>query len=145
MYYDNNFKMEIQKVTLNKTDTCLTYSLKRIGLDPHLCTYENFNEFFHQIPWKAKRKELVKGCILLWDKDVTWKWMPVSISKDCIIKSKSIPTGFHFAVYEGDNIISDCNRLQSIAPPSPSLRIRELSDVKKNPDWILIYEEKENK
>lgn len=136
----NFLKMDIKKVTLDKTDTCLTYSLKRIGLDPHLCTYESFNEHFHQITWRAKKKELVPGVILLWDKEIKWKWMPTSISKEGIIKSKLIPTGFHFAVYEGDNIISDCTRLHSIAPPSPTIRLRDLTDVKKNPDWILIYD-----
>lgn len=132
--------MNIQKVTIDKTDTCLTYVLKRIGLDPMLCTYENFNEFFHQIPWRGKRKELQTGSILLWDKDVKWKWMPVSISVEGIIRSKSIPTGFHFAVYEGNNLISDCTRLHSISPPSPTLRLRELSEMKSNPDWILIFD-----
>jgi hypothetical protein len=132
--------MEIHKVNLSKTDTCLTYVLKRIGLDPNLCTYEDFNEFFHQITWKSKKKELQIGNILLWDNEVKWKWIPTSISKDGQIKSKLTPTGFHFAVYEGDNLISDCTRLHSISPPSPSLRIRDLNEIKSNPDWILIYD-----
>lgn len=134
--------MELQKVTLDKTDTCLTYVLKRIGLDSNLCTYENFNEYFHQITWRSKKKNLSVGAILLWDKDVKWKWMPTHISKEGQIKSKLIPTGFHYAVYEGDNLISDCTRLHSIAPPSPTIRMRELTDVKSNPDWILIYDNK---
>ena len=79
--------MEVQKVVLDKTDTYLTYSLKRIGLDPHLCEYENFNEFFHQVTWKSKKKDLKIGDILLWDKEVTWKWMPTSISKDLVVKN----------------------------------------------------------
>jgi len=133
--------MEIHKVVLDKTDTCLTYALKRIGLDPHLCTYENFNEYFHQMPWKSKKKDLLLGSLLLWDKEIKWKWMPVSISKDGLIKSKSIPTGFHFAVYEGNNLISDCTRLHSISPPSPTIRMRDMVDFKSNPDWILIYDE----
>lgn len=133
--------MEIQKVTIDKTDTCLTYALKRIGLDPKLCNYENFNEFFHQLPWKSKRKDLTPGTLLLWDKNIKWKWMPVSITKDGIIKSKSIPTEFHFAVYEGDNLVSDCTRLHSNTSTCPNIRMRELSDFKNNPDWILIYDE----
>jgi hypothetical protein len=132
--------MDLNKVVLDKTDTCLTYALKRIGLDPLLCNYENFNEFFHQVSWRSKKKKLEVGNLLLWDSDIKWKWMPTSISKDGHIKNKLVPTGFHFAVYEGDNLISDCTRLHSISPPSPSLRMRELSDVKSNPDWILVYE-----
>lgn len=132
--------MDLHKVTLDKTDTCLTYVLKRIGLSPNLCTYENFNEHFHQLTWRSKKKELSVGTILLWDKDVKWKWMPTTISKDGQVKSKLIPTSFHFAVYEGNGLISDCTRLHSISPPSPTLRIRELADVKSNPDWILTYD-----
>lgn len=132
--------MNIEKVTLEKTDTCLTYVLKRTGLSPELCTYENFNEYFQQITWRSRKKELEIGSILLWDKDVKWKWMPTSISKNGQIKSKLIPTGFHFAVYEGDNLISDCTRLHSISPPSPTLRVRDLGDIKSNPDWVLIFD-----
>jgi hypothetical protein len=131
--------MEVQKVVLDKTDTCLTYSLKRIGLDPHLCEYENFNEFFHQITWKSKKKDLKIGDILLWDKEVTWTWMPTSISKDLVVKNKLIPTKFHFGVWEGSGLISDCTRLHSISPPSPTIRLRDISDIKSNPDWILVY------
>lgn len=114
--------------------------LKRIGLSPNLCSYENFNEHFHQLTWRSKKKELIIGTILLWDKDVKWKWMPTAISKDGQVKSKLVPTGFHFAVYEGNGLISDCTRLHSISPPSPNLRIRELADIKSNPDWILMYD-----
>jgi hypothetical protein len=132
--------MELHKVTLEKTDTCLTYALKRIGLSADLCTYENINEHFHQIPWRAKKKELSPGVILLWDSDLKWKWLPISISKDGKIKNKLVHTGVHFAVYEGDNVITDCSRLHSQSPPSPTLRLRDLSDVKSTPDWILIYD-----
>jgi hypothetical protein len=132
--------MELHKVTLEKTDTCLTYALKRIGLKPDLCVYESINEHFHQIPWKARKKELTIGTILLWDTNLKWRWLPVSITKDGHIKNKLIHTGVHFAVYEGDGLISDCTRLHSPSPPSPSLRLRELSDMKSTPDWLLIYD-----
>lgn len=134
--------MELKTVTLNKMDTCLTYALRRLGLPPDMCTYETFNEHFHQIPWRARRKDLHKGAILLWDKNVKWVWTPIQITEERQIISKLIPKGFHFAVYEGDNLISDCTRLHSISPPNPSLRLRHLNTLKSNPDWILVYDPK---
>ena len=54
--------MEIHKVNLSKTDTCLTYVLKRIGLDTNLCTYENFNEFFHNHSRMNYLKSIKRDC-----------------------------------------------------------------------------------
>lgn len=130
--------MKLQKVVLEKTDTCLTYALKRVGIDHNLCTYETFHDHFDQ--YVFKKRTLKKGDILLWDKDVKWEWIPWKITEEGVISWKHVPVGFHFAIYEGDGYFSDCTRL--VRPPHPSLRFREIKDLKRNPDWVLILAEK---
>ena len=126
--------MKLKKVTLTKTDTCLTYVLKRMGRAEDFCTFDTYHEFFNQYPYNRKYKDLKVGDILLWDKDTKWEWLPWSIDETGV-EWKSVPTGFHFAIYEGDGFFSDCTRL--VRTPHPSLRYRKLKDLKKNPDWIL--------
>ena len=43
--------------------------------------------------------------------------------------------GTHIAVYEGNGIITDCTR--TIQPPHPTLRVRELKQLNKMPDYVL--------
>ena len=59
---------KLKNVTLTKTDTCLTYVLKRSGLDPYLCGYENFHEFFDQYSFARYQNRLQVGDIFLWSK-----------------------------------------------------------------------------
>ncbi len=125
--------MKLHDVTITKNDTCLTYALKRLGLNPDLCTYSNIHEHFQQKPFNPSKLQV--GDILLWDKDIKWEWMPITIQNKTITWA-NIPRGFHFAIYEGDNLFSDCTRL--VTPPHPTLRLRTISDLKKYPDWIMV-------
>ena len=125
----------MEKVILEKMDTCLTYALKRMGQDPNLCSYENIHEFFSQMNFNKKKGDLQRGDLLLWDKDMNWEWLPWVISNDGRIEWKTVPVGFHFAIYEGDGYFSDCTRL--VRTPHPTIRMRKLKELKKNPDWIF--------
>jgi len=125
--------MELKNVTLEKTDTCLTYALKRIGL-PTDITFEDIHDHFELIRYRTGTKKLEVGDLFLWDKNIEWEWLPWSINSGGI-KWKSVPVKFHFGVYEGDGSFTDCTRL--VTPPHPSLRFRNLLDLRKNPDWIL--------
>jgi hypothetical protein len=127
-------EVKLHGVTLTKTETCLTYVLKRLGLDPNFCTYESFHDHFDQ--YTFKRRKLQIGDILLWDKDVKWEWLAWKISDDGNVSWKNVPVGFHFGIYEGDGCFTDCTRL--VRMPHPSLRRREIKDLKKNPDSILV-------
>ena len=126
-------------VRLTKTETCLTYVLKRIGLGGDFCTYENFHEHFNQYNFSRYRGKLKVGDIMLWDKSSKWEWLPWSINGNGIIEWKNIPVGFHFAIYEGNDKFSDCTRL--VTPPHPTLRLRRMGDLQKNPDFILRLDE----
>ena len=126
--------LKLVDITLNKSDTCLTYVLKRMDLDENLCSYETLHDHFDQFQYSRYKKKLSVGDILLWDRDIKWEWMPRSI-KDKNITWKNIPLGVHFGIMEDDETFSDCTRL--IHPPHPTLRIRKLNEVHKNPDWVL--------
>lgn len=133
-------KQQLHKVTIEKTDTCLTYVLKRLGLEPNFCIYENFHEHFDQVIFK--RRKLKTGDILLWDKTLDWEWLPWKI-EDGIISWKSIPVNFHFGIVEEDESkFSDCSRL--VRPPHPTIRMREIKDLRNNPDWVLTLNESGN-
>lgn len=126
--------MKLKKVTLEKTDTCFTYVLKRMGKPFDMCTYETFHEHFSQYPFRRKIESIKIGDIFLWDKDIEYVWLPWQIDERGV-EFKSVAVGFHFGIYEGDGYFSDCTRL--VRTPHPSLRFRKLTDLKKNPDWIL--------
>ena len=75
----------LKDVTLSKTDTCLTFVLKRLGLPKDLCTYLTFHEHFHQYPFVRYKDKLQIGDLIMWDKDIKWESMAVSIKNGRII------------------------------------------------------------
>lgn len=129
---------KLNKVKLNKTDTCLTYALKRIGADNlvNKIDYENVHEYFDFVNFGRRSQDKLKpGQILLWDRNVEYVDLPWSIDENGNIIWYKIPVAFHFAVYEGNDMFSDCTRLAR--SPHPSLRMRRFSDLKKMPDQVL--------
>jgi hypothetical protein len=127
-------EITLKDVTLTKTDTCLTFVLKRLGLQKDLCSYITFHEHFQQYPYVRHKNKLQVGDLLMWDKDITWEWMAVTI-KNSTITWENVPKGFHFAIYEGNGMFTDCTRL--VIPPHPTLRMRDIASLQKTPDWVL--------
>lgn len=128
--------MKLHDVQLTKTDTCLTYVLKRLGLEENLCTYDTILEYFEDYQYK-RVKEFNIGDVLLWDRDIEWVWLSWKIEGSSIIW-KNVPVGFHFGIVETDtSTFTDCTR--HVRPPHPSLRLRNIDDIRKKPDWVLRY------
>jgi hypothetical protein len=127
-------EITLKDVTLTKTDTCLTFVLKRLGLQKDLCSYITFHEHFQQYPYVRHKNKLQVGDLLMWDKDITWEWMAITI-KNSTITWENVPKGFHFAIYEGNGMFTDCTRL--VIPPHPTLRMRDIASLQKTPDWVL--------
>lgn len=130
-------KIRKYPVVLKKTDTCLTYALKRIGLEPINYTYEDLEKDFHMKPFFFG-PDCNSGVLLLWDANKKRTEIPWMILEDGRIVSKPVTTGIHVAVYEGQGLVSDCSRKDS--PSSmPQLKMRHINELKRQPDWILIY------
>ena len=127
-------EITLKDVTLTKTDTCLTFVLKRLGLQKDLCSYITFHEHFHQYPYVRQKHKLQVGDLLMWDKNISWEWMAITI-KNSTITWENVPKGFHFAIYEGNGMFTDCTRL--VIPPHPTLRMRDIASLQKTPDWVL--------
>jgi hypothetical protein len=128
--------MMLQGVILHKTDTCLTYVLRRLGKCDLIetITYDNIHDYFDLLPFTKKRK-LEIGDILLWQRDSTMVDMPWEIEKSGKIIWHRKIIGSHVAIYEGDNMISDTTRF--LTPPHPNLRLRKLEQLYKIPDYVL--------
>lgn len=126
------------EVNIKKTDTCLTYVLRRIGADKLIdkITYDNLHEHFDFKSFERSSQEKLKlGQIFLWDRTMELVDLPWSIDQNGTILWHKVGVGYHFAVYEGNDMFSDCSRLER--NPHPSLRMRRFSDLKKMPDHIL--------
>jgi hypothetical protein len=137
--------MELHKVILLKTDTCLTYSLRRIGKSELInnVNYENIHDYFISFQFTEKMKNnLNVGDLLLWQRDAKYIDMPWEIDIDGRILWHRKIVGSHVAVYEGTGIISDNTRL--INPPHPNIRVRKLEQLNKMPDYVLRYSNNNN-
>ena len=125
-------KTELRNLQITKNDTCLTYVLKRLGYDFDFCNFMMLREkfdFMHYYDWS-----LSTGDILFWDKKLEFDWMPTEIISGSLVWHK-IPVKFHFGIYEGSGMFSDCTRLAH--NPHPSLRMRNINTLDEQPDWIL--------
>lgn len=122
----------MKPVILNKSDTCLTYALKRIGADgllpldyPEMMSGEHFQIFRY-----AQDRAQVAD-ILVWDADMSRFAMANEISADGRLVYNLVVQGVHYAVCEEEGLISDCARNDFY----PYIQIRRLAEVK--PDWML--------
>jgi len=132
--------MSLHKVVLYKTDTCLTYVLRRLGKIEliNLVNYENIHDYFESYQFTEKRKNKLEiGDILIWQRDSKLFDMPWEIDENGKIIWHRKIIGSHVAIYEGDEMISDTTRL--ITPPHPNLRLRKLNQLYKMPDYILKF------
>lgn len=127
--------MKLRNVSLEKTDTCITYCLKRLGYVEHNLSYQTMKDHFDYKLFRDYGK-LNVGDILLWDKNIHWEWIPWQITELGIV-NKHIPIGFHFAIFEGSGLISDVTRRTGTPPHFPFLRMRNATDIKRTPDWVL--------
>lgn len=127
----------MKAVTITKHETCLSYALKRIGLEnTDVYKYEHLSDDFEIIPFLLGTK-LKVGHILLWDSNLETADLPWHITEDGRIINQPVKRRIHLGVWEGDGLVSDCSRLNSQGS-LPQLRLRNLSDIGRRPDKILI-------
>ena len=103
----------MNKVILNKMDTCLSYVLKRIGcFELYPFDYDKLvdGEWFEIFAYKKENLEI--GDVSLWDEfnGVKRALMSTEITEDGKLIFNKVYQGFHCAVYEGDGLYSDCSQ-----------------------------------
>lgn len=125
------------EVTINKTDTCLTYVLKRLGSSPFIWSYENIDKAFDIKPFSTI-KELELGDVVLWDENAHQVEMATHIDRDGNLTLTNVWARVHFAIYEGNGMVSDCSRRDNISS-LPRLRMQHLNEVERMPDRVLRY------
>jgi len=123
----------LNNIKISKNETCLTYCFKRIDLAPDFCDYETIDEKFNKIRFDETVNLLV-GDILLWDQKIEYTYMANEIIGNEIIWNM-VAIKVHFAVYETNNLISDCTRHEH--NPYPTIRLRKLSDINPKPAYVL--------
>lgn len=131
-------KIRKHSVELTKTDTCLTYALKRIGLAPTPnYKYENLESDFDMVPFFFG-PQCNSGVLLLWDSNKETVDLPWTITESGRIITRAISSRIHVAVYEGDGLVSDCSRDKAHSS-LPVLKMRHINELGRQPDKILIY------
>ena len=129
--------LKLHDVQIWKGETCLTYALKRIGLQPDLCKFEDLNIFFDVEPFFLG-PSCTRGVLLVWDSNQKLVDLGTLINSEGKIVNRPTLAGVHIGVYEGDGLVSDCSRLDS--PNSlPQLKMRFLSELGRQPDKLLTF------
>jgi hypothetical protein len=78
------------------------------------------------------------GDILIWDKNKEMVDMPTFINEVGLIISRPTSTRIHMAVFEGDDIVTDCVR-SNTPNKLPKIQMRMLWNIARKPDKILTY------
>ena len=136
--------IKLHSVKLHKTDTCLTYVLKRIGQYKQEKTYslKKYNEYFdsEEIYDKTIFK---KGDIILWNKRGYEQEFPTEITETGEIISNLIMRNIHIGIIENisessDIFYSECRTDKTENTGIPVLHYKQLNGSKlRKPDFIL--------
>jgi hypothetical protein len=130
--------MELLKVIITNRDSCKTYSLRRLGLD-YLIDWKTDTPTINDLITSNKFiniNEPEKGSILIWTENdyLQQSYQPHHIDKNGYIFSIKRYNYGHCAIYEGNNMISEC----CVENGKSILKLRKYNDIKK-PNFILKY------
>lgn len=86
---------------------CVPYALARVGLKvKHVC-YEDVLNDPTAIILPYTRSVVKVGDIVIWDKDMTEKDVPLLLTKEGVFVTKRQLARYHFGVVEKDYMVSD--------------------------------------
>lgn len=122
--------MKLKAVKITKTTSCLTYALKRVGLE-HLDISDSrdVDEYFDRIPIDDLYLNLEIGDLMLFANKERIDIVPMEITEDGKIISKPTMILRHIGVYEGDGLISDCGISSKNFPFCKHVRMRHYSEI----------------
>jgi surface antigen len=133
----------MKAVTINKTDTCLTYVLKRLGKFKKNKNYslENVEDLF--VMSKLETLEDLKiGNIIFWNARMTIERYPISITKEGMIVSSEVQRHVHVGIIESISenqiLFSECTRSNFETGGVSILQIRNMLDLRL-PDFVLTF------
>lgn len=125
-------KMRLNPVKITKTMSCLTYALKRSGIElPELTDTADIEKFFvlHPINPGTEELNIEKGTLLLFTQNERVDLVPMEITAAGIIITKPTVILRHVAVYEGCQLISDCGISSKNYPFCKHVRMRKFSEI----------------
>ena len=127
--------------TITKKDTCMSYALKRTGINSNVEFAENMHCDFDFIPVKDAKIEV--GDIVAWKKKEEIIKAGTSINENGRIETTDVFTKYHIGVVENGHLISDLTR-SSNPYYIPSIRVRSISLICDNyqtkcpyPDFVI--------
>ena len=130
---------KLKHVKLKKTDTCVSYALRRIGMEEKRIT--DYNSFISSDKFKISdfcgTEELEISDLLMWDIEIETGWVCNEILSDGpILLSNKEMFFYHFGVVEGLHhdkcLFSDV----FFGDNSPEIRIRDLFVLEKLPNKV---------
>lgn len=125
----------MRAVILTKDDTCVTYALKRVGINLSIKYASELNNYFEFIPFQ--KNLATKGTIICWNKRAFISNLTTEITEDGILINHSYIVNEHIAVIEDLNIETASDCIKKGNPNSiPSINIMKLSECRE-PDFIL--------
>ena len=130
------FYMQLKSVKIGKKDTCLTYALKRTGLDYlELSCTSNIEKFFNLIDFSLDKLKI--GDIIYFSKYKHDIQIPIEIDSELNLLTHNVSVRNHCCVYEGNGIFTDCTKSEKEYLGNNCLRIRKFEDFKYEPSFIL--------
>lgn len=131
----------LKAVKINKTDTCLTYVLKRLGKFKKSKNYSlEFYEDLFDVRKFESADDLKIGDIIFWNSKMTLERYPIAITKEGMIISSEIQRHVHVGVIESISenqiLFSECTRSNFETGGVPILQMRNVLDLR-FPDFIL--------
>jgi len=136
---------KLKPVKLLKNDTCLTYALKRVGLDLPIHDSEEVEQYFDLFDvhagWiefpDANPDRLRVGDILMWADNERYAILPDEIDEYGQIISHRRLVLRHFGVVEPRDMVSDCTVSSRDYPFCRTIRLQRLRDVSDKPTYLL--------
>lgn len=135
-----NKEFKLKAVTIQKTDTCLTYAFKRIGFKSEVTDIGELEQHFELLDYFEFSNDLKIGDILIFTHNQENVVLGTHITEDGKILFHTINTHRHSVVYEGEGLVSDVSRTGIKGLTLPSLRMRILKEIKIRPTYILRIE-----